>query len=287
LPALSDLASAQRLLSELVRLPESVEKTLSLEGLSPRLRALESLICGDESLPVWRRLDVYANGYFFRILEALLEDYAGLNAALGDTRFHNLVTAYLLECPSSATSMRDVGARLPLFIASDPHAADVREEFPWAESLARLERTLVDVFDAADAEVATREDYAGLVPELFVSLCFELQPSVLRLTLDWPVVGLRTAHDRKEPLERPVEPAIEHALCWRNDERVFYRKLGVDEADVLEGLAQGLRFAELCERASQHVGEEAAPGHVATWLMRWLGDGCLVRDASLEPTETT
>ena len=71
MPAQSDLASAQRLLSELVRMPEPVEKTFEREGATPRFQALERTIRGDAEMPAARRLDVYANGYFFRILEAL------------------------------------------------------------------------------------------------------------------------------------------------------------------------------------------------------------------------
>ena len=122
----SDLAGTQRLISELVRMPESVEKTLELEGRSARFEALERTVNGDPGMPATRRLDVYANGYFFRILEALQEDYEGLEAALGEVAFHNLATAYLLKFPSSATSMRDVGARLPRFLESEPEAEEVR-----------------------------------------------------------------------------------------------------------------------------------------------------------------
>jgi hypothetical protein len=282
LPAQSDLVDAQRLLSELVRMPEPVEKTREREGATPRFQALERTVRGDAEMPATRRLDVYANGYFFRILEALQEDYEGLQAALGEAVFHNLVTAYLLRFPSSSTSMRDVGARLPRFLASEAEAEEWRRSAPWAASLARLERAMVEVFDARDAEVAVREDYAQVPPERFVELRFELQPSVQRLALDWPVVAIRIAHDREQPIEPPAaSDGTEHALVWRQDERVFYRKLAADEADALEGVSQGASFGELCVRAAQHVGEDAAPGQVAGWLMRWLADGCLVLDPAL------
>jgi hypothetical protein len=285
LPAQSDLIGAQRLLSELVRMPESVEKTLELEGRTARFEALERTVNGDAEMPAVRRLDVYANGYFFRILEALQEDYEGLEHALGETHFHNLATAYLLKFPSSATSMRDVGARLPRFLESEPEAEEVRRVWPWAASLARLERAMVEVFDARDAEVASREDFAAVAPERFASLRFELQPSVLRLALDWPVVGIRIAHDQETELALPDCSSPEHALVWRQDERVFYRKLAADEADALERASQGASFGELCVHVAEHVGEESAPGRVAGWLMRWLADGCLVRDPSLAAPE--
>lgn len=286
MPAQSDLTSAQRLLSELVRMPEPVEKTFEREGLTPRFQALEHTVCGDSEMPAARRLDVYANGYFFRILEALQEDYEGLQAAFGESLFHNLVTEYLLKFPSNATSMRDVGARLPRFLEVEPEAAEWRRSAPWATSLAQLERAMVEVFDARDAEVATREDYAAVAPERFVSLGFELQPSARRLVLAWPVLEIRMAHDQETPIELPAATqGPEHAFVWRQDERVFYRRLGADEADALEGVSQGASFAELCERAARHVGEESAPGHVAGWLARWLADGCLVRDRALAEDE--
>jgi hypothetical protein len=286
LPPQSELLGTQQLLAQLIRAPENVERTLAVDraGGGTLARALDAVVRSDARMSAADRLEVYANAYFQRILEALREDYAALAAALGDDHFHNLVTGYLLVFPSRFPSMRDVGGRLARFIEQREEGKDIRERFPWAGALARLEWALVEAFDAADCEAARREDYVGLAPERFAGLRFELQPGAQRLAFDWPVVGLRRRYEREVPLAlAELAATLQHALVWRHEERVFYRQVDAAEAAALEGLTRGLHFAELCGIAAEHVGEEAAPGHTAAWLARWLEDGCLVRDASLLP----
>ena len=86
--------------------------------------------------------------YFFRLLDILRDDYAAVVAVLGDEPFHNLVTDYLLACPSQHPSVRNVGERLPRFI--DGHALGLERR--WLGELARLERARLEVFDGPDAE---------------------------------------------------------------------------------------------------------------------------------------
>ena len=79
-------------------------------------------------------------------------------AAVGDDHFHNLVTDYLLACPSTHPSVRNVGARLADFLATQPLGA----ERPWLVELARLERARVELFDGPDAEPLTLDDLRAL-----------------------------------------------------------------------------------------------------------------------------
>ena len=78
-----------------------------------------------------RRLDVYANMYFFRLLDVLRGDYPKLAAALGETALHNLCTDYVLTHPSDNPSLRHFGRHLPGFLKKHslgverPHLADL------------------------------------------------------------------------------------------------------------------------------------------------------------------
>ncbi|MGH7820183.1 MAG: HvfC/BufC family peptide modification chaperone, partial [Candidatus Binatia bacterium] len=91
---MTSLDETQRIFFELIRAPEGVRQGLG--ALADRERrlplGLEGLIAGDERLSSIARLDVYANMYFYRILDVLKEDFPALLAVIGDTRFHNLVT---------------------------------------------------------------------------------------------------------------------------------------------------------------------------------------------------
>src|SRR4051812_35640867 len=134
------LRETQQRFFELITAPESVEQTLQARQF-PRAY-VEEMVVGDAI----RRLDVYANMYFFRLLEVLSDDYPTLLAALGPERFHNLCTDYLQKHPSTHPSVRQVGEHLPELLHD------------WQRELAELDRARLDCFDAAEAELLTLEE---------------------------------------------------------------------------------------------------------------------------------
>jgi hypothetical protein len=141
----SDLNWTERLLYRLITAPSGVAEGLAAEKvLAPN--GLSQVITGDERLSAEERVEIYGNMYFYRILDVLKEDFPATLAMLGDARFHNLVTGYLIEYPPEHFSIAYAGKHLADFIESHP----MREEFPYLADLARMERALIDVFHAAD-----------------------------------------------------------------------------------------------------------------------------------------
>ena len=90
------LAAVQEAVYDLITAPEGVEKRLGEMGCPPR--DLESLVKPSVTMSSVERLDVYANMYFYRILDVLRDEYSKVRAVLGDDMFHNLITGYLVEC---------------------------------------------------------------------------------------------------------------------------------------------------------------------------------------------
>jgi len=269
------LASAQRLLWRLITAPEGVAHALAAEGDSAGLRLAE-VIRGDAILSAVDRLEVYASAYFFRILEVLAKDYPALQAAIGEARFHNLITAYLATRPPTRFSLRYAGEGLPAFLADDESAAaaTVRDDFPWAADLAGLEWAIVDAFDAPEAPRIGREELARIPPDRWGELRFALDPSVRILGVRWPVNRIREAFDAERPL--PSIAAAETALCvWRRDERVFHRRLDPLEAACLGLVSEGATFGTLCERVALEIGEPATPARALTLLTGWVEGGLL------------
>jgi len=143
MPALRD---TEELFWKLISAPEGVSEGLRQIDMKPE--ALARIIGGDARLDAVQRLDVYANMYFWRLLDILRGDYTAVVAAVGDDHFHNLVTDYLIACPSAHPSVRNVGERLAGYLKT--HALGV--ERPWLVELARLERARVELFDGPDGE---------------------------------------------------------------------------------------------------------------------------------------
>jgi hypothetical protein len=215
-----------------------------------------------------QRLEIYANMYFFRILDVLKDDYPALLAVLGEPAFHNLVTDYLVHHPPAHFSLRHVGDRLPGFVAT--HAANATR--PYLSELSRLECALNDAFDVADAPTVSVADLSALASGAWSGLRLRLHPSVQLLRGEWAVQALRERVDRGEVVADPVRTPTR--LCvWRRDLEVFHHALGGDEFDALVLVAGGATFAEVCAAIAGEDDETAAAARAAAALAGWLDCG--------------
>ena len=300
-----DLKGTQRLVWELITAPEGVRagaEALARQGTLPTAD-LAFLVRGDARLDPAARLDIYANMYFFRLRDALAEDFPKLLAVLGGARFHNLITDYLLACPSTSWTLRDLGRRLPGFLDGHPLAA----ELPFVADLARLEWARLDVFDEADAEPLTRDAIAALAPDQLVTFGLGLIPALRILALAHDALAVWAEIEHRAPSDAPstaTSAAVEtqagpadlapvpvsggaarptRARVWRRGLAVLHRELAPEEERALGLVLEGTALPELAERlADTDVASPAAeePGlarRLAACLDLWLADGILVR----------
>jgi hypothetical protein len=268
------LDATQRRLRDLFTAPEGVAAALREAG-DPDGRSLDGFVAGDARASAARRLEVYANAYFARLLEVLTEDFGALAAALGADGMHDVVTAYLWACPPRRPSIRHAGDRLAAFLGEHPAALPFRRRWPWCADLARVETALCDAFDAADAPVLARETLAALEPARWPALVLRLAPCARVLRLDWPVLAMREAYEEEETPAAPPKAAQQAALVWRREEVVRFRALALLEAALLEAASRGSDFGFLCTLAADALGDDAAPAYAAERLGQWVDAGLL------------
>jgi hypothetical protein len=269
---MATLSETQQLLWRLITAPEGVAAALAADtdrGGTLGI-ALARTVRSHGALDAVQRLDVYANMYFFRLLDVLKEDYPATRALLGDVEFHNLVTDYLLHHPPAHFSIREAGRHLPELLAGHR----VSTSHPCAADLARFERALNDAFDAADAPALTAAALAAVPQEDWAGLRFTLHPAVRPLACAWPVHAVRAAVDRGEPAVDPA-PAPTRLCVWRRELTVIHRCLDVVEFAALQALAGGARFDAVCAAASELSDESDVPQRVAAALAGWLANGWL------------
>lgn len=272
MPHPPELAEAQRLFWQLISAPQGVRAALAAPGdEGARLRAaVEAIIESDPRLSAVERLDIYAEMYFYRLRDCLAEDFRAVRAVIGPSRFHNLVTDYLLVHPSTHPSLRFAGRHLPLLLDTHPLADD----WPFLADLARLEWAIVDAFDAADAAPLTERDLEALPATAWAELRFRLVPSVRLLDVRSAVQEIWSRVDRGETPEAP--PATPTSLVvWRSDFRVFHRPVEATEHAALRRAQDGETFGAICEDAAARTGLDSAAATLLLIVRRWLADGLL------------
>src|SRR5580700_11074361 len=117
-----NLLELQRRMAEDVRRPLTADfemRRMAEDGQSTEEIAA-SYISPNARLSSFERLEIYNRQYWFRLISAVSEDFPTLNALLGSRCFEPLMLAYLHRNPSTSWTLRDLGAKLPGFLASHP-----------------------------------------------------------------------------------------------------------------------------------------------------------------------
>ena len=262
------LAEVQALFYELVTARESVAATLGARGPEAR-RQVDEMVAGDARLPASARLGIYADMYFVRIRDVLADEYPKTAAALGAAAFHDLVTDYLDVHRPNHPSLREVGARLPAFLAAHPAAVPR----PWLVELALLERVRLQLFDGPDSEPLTLEALRARPPDQFAALRLRLIPSHALVATRFDVSALWRADDPAAITPAPREGAL---IVWRRDSDVFHRAIDTEEASWLGYLpSTDVTFEAFCAALAVGRTDEAAAARAFELCGRWASDGLL------------
>lgn len=232
------------------------------------------------------RLDVYAEGYFSRIAEALAADFPLLSEAVGPQGVAKLMADYLKEHPTRSWTFSEAGRRLPDFLAGNELAGDA----PWLADLARWEWATLLAFHADDRPAL---DVAALqtIPEsAWAGARIELHPSVQLLSLDWPVLRLRDAI-REGTVAAEVQPpqSRTHVVVQRKNGEAESTELEPDAMHLLRRLGEGIPLGQVCEEAAGVLAdgtEQAAAARLMNWFAEWMGTGLIVRITFPEPPAT-
>ena len=268
------LAEVQAQLYDLITAPEGAGQRLAELGRAPR--DLEAIVRASGRLSAVERVDVYANMYFFRILEVLGDELAKIVRLIGADAFHNLITDYLLAHRPAHASLREVGARLPVYLATHPLTGDR----PWLSELARLERLRLELFDGPDAEALTLEMVRALPPASLPDLALRAVPCVATLATEFAIAPLWRALETGGGAVEPPPKVAGTILIWRQGLTVFHRPLDPDELVCLPLLQAGTTFAAVCERAlAETADSQAAARRAFELLARWIDDGVLASAA--------
>lgn len=265
------LKQLESILYRLITAASGVAEGLAGETYLPA-GGLDAIVRGDDRLSAEQRVDIYANMYFYRLLDVLKEDFPATLSVLGDDNFHNLATGYLLEYPPTEPSVLYCGRYLADYLRAHPISAA-----PYIADLATLERAVVEVFHGPDAPVLEPDGLRAIAPEKWPRFKLRTHPALQILKLEWRVAELlRAVEERRE--WKPADAGVVEVMVWRQGARVFYRELEKVEERAIAAASKGVTFAKICDLVAADC--DAPLDSVAELnrlLARWLGDGILTR----------
>jgi hypothetical protein len=267
------LSRLQRRFWRLITAPSGVEEALPAAAKDdPGISPLQGWIKSLDETSAQSRLDIYANMYFYRLLDVLKGDYPKILALIGEVNFHNLVTDYLLRYPSENPSLRYLGARFAVFIKSSERA----NEWPYLYDLAVLEWSRSAVFDVEDQTPITKEALSEFPPAAWGSLILTPILAVEVLNLSAPVHRQWLAIEQQEAIPA-IEAGATAVLVWRWQHKVYHRPLAPAEASALALLMEKAPFYLLCECFEETTDEDvsATAMRALAVITRWLDEGLL------------
>jgi hypothetical protein len=143
------------------------------------------------------KMDIYAEAYRLRLLEALQDSYPALHTLLGDARFAAIANDYISAHPSEHFSIRYFGHRLASFLSRCNHCPQPG----LLTEMASFEWALRDAFDAADSSTLDVSALHQLAADHWPTQQFLFHPSTRWVDLEWNVATLWQAiEDDAEPV---------------------------------------------------------------------------------------
>ena len=280
-----NLEALQREMAAAVMLPLTADE--QMRGQTPDGRSTaaiaESFIAPNSRLSAFERLEIYNRQYWFRILGSLAEDFPALNSVVGARAFERLSIAYLTAHPSRSFTLRNLGSKLPEWLAANSNFAGRRHRL--AIDVARIEWAFIEAFDNPDRTPLTLDQVAILDGGSRLSL----QPHLRLVALDYPaddlVLGLHNREKRQtseagvkhdeSPLAPAMLPRLRIRPTWlaahRVDLVVFYRRLQCEEFRTLAAIRQGLPLADAIAAgfADSRIPESRRPKRIREWFATW------------------
>lgn len=279
------LKELQRQMAALIMAPVTPDDDMSPKTPDGRSTAevVASFIAPNSRLTPVERLEIYNRQYWYRLLDALAEDFAGLRAVLGSVAFQSMATAYLTDHPSRSFTLRNLGSSLPAWLAAHPRYAGRRHRL--ALDVVRIEWAFVEAFDNADRTPLTLDQIATLDAGSGLGL----QPHLQLLALDYPaddlVLSLHTGQRRNaseagvkhdDGPEPPAKlPKLRRRSTWvaahRVQNVVYYRRLEREEFLTLCALRAGKSLGEALELGltGSRKPPSRFPALVRTWFNQW------------------
>lgn len=275
-PPVADLARLERWMQAVIVHPGSVDEAVRATSATRHLGISEArrALLPSKTMEPLERLAVYQAMYPLRMRDALAADYPGLAGFLGDERFLELVLAYVAVHPSRSYTFAHLGARLPGFLRKTRKFRPA----PFLSDLARLERTITEVFEVDEEGASPAAPAAHPLRHVatdWESRRFAVSPTLRLLSFRYAV---GPALDATRAGKRPgTRPRASWVAVHRRGYSVYHLDLTREGFHLLGALAKGRPLGAALREAARRNGRRLAPRAVTRAFRTFTAEG-LLRD---------
>lgn len=216
------------------------------------------------------QMQVYINGYRYRLFDIVYEDYPTLRHYLGKKDFKQLVDAYIEVTQSISYDISHYVQEFPAFVQAQC------DEF--AYEMAVLETHISQLNSLSETTPLTHENldqaYPDLTPESFMQTTLQGRTACKLLAFAHTVNDYYNAVREEEEAEALKEPS--YVAIYRHEDTMWRLPLEETEYHLLSSLFSGLPIEEAMSAAlPQDVDEEAMAANLSHWFSRWMNNGLL------------
>ncbi len=265
--------------------------TSSLRSLQDELLALlltdapadraSLLAAGSPRLAPFEQVAIYREQIRDRLCDSLRHDFSTLASLLGTEPFDRLADAYLARHPPTSYTLRDLGAHLPSALTDLLLSLRYPPSFTQlAHDLASLEWAAIEASDAPDTGPLDRALLASLSPEQLDVSRLHFAPSLLLLSLAYPVHTLPLSPPPLAPSDPlPLAPAPTFlALSRLPDHGIDITPLTSLEHAALSRLRAGQPLAAALDDLASTLDPDAVAhlgASLGPWFASWVDRGWL------------
>lgn len=244
-------------------LAAGLERARTEQGL-----AIGAVVAAPPGVDPRTRLNIYAEGYWLRLLACLHADYPALLRLLGEPLFEFFARGYLHHHPSTSPSLYDLGAAFPRFLRrSQTGGPAARHRFPL--ELAALERAFTEALRSPGLE--DEPPPVPLDPTLLLagqSGTVGLPATTRLVALSHPLSAFRPWLAGESPPGLP-ETGRDYAAVRRHRHHVTWERLADWQFFALRHAARQPRPRLDCARAAARRTGRPLP-EVQALLAFWL-----------------
>lgn len=215
----------------------------------------------NSKLSSFARLEIYNQQYWYRLMDALKEDFPGLANLLGEESFQSLCTDYLEKYGSSSFTLRNLGQNLPGFVRSSQVST---RKILLASNMAALEWADILAFDSEAKEPLNANDLSKTDSG---NLNITLQPHITPLKLEYPCDQVLSAIKQNgvkevdlascsavvaKSFKLPKKERI-YLVIHRVDNNIFHKRVDANSFRLLSLLKDGNTLANFSRAAVSRV----------------------------------